>query len=147
MEARVPTEEEIYRKLIIPHKHHLVERCKGSIKTPFGVIEGEDWYCFTCKQWIGLYGLKFETIPKPSKNAVYIEGRELTEEERKLKEKWESLPEEAKRIIKESLAFQELRKKLKRLLKQVSTKYSLSKESQDQIIKETIEWLESERKT
>lgn len=138
IESKKPTNEEIYAKLINPHRHHLVELCKGSLKTPIGIIEGEDWYCFTCKQWIGLYGFKFETVPKPSKKAVYIEGRELTKEEREAKEKWENLSEDAKQILRELWASEDIKKVLEKTIKRLQKDYKLTKERIKEIIQETL---------
>lgn len=139
IKGKKPTEEEIYAKLINPHRHHLVELCKGSLRTPLGIIEGEDWYCFTCKEWIGLYGFKFETTPKPSKKAVYIEGKELTKEELEAKKKWESLSEEERQIIKEIWASRDIERMLKKIIRKLQRNYNLTKERIKELIGEALE--------
>jgi len=73
-----PGENEIRAKLINPHMHHLVARAKGQktiIDKDRGiatVVTGEDWYCFTCREWVALYGVKFDTTPKSNRKACWI---------------------------------------------------------------------------
>ena len=91
-EVKPPSDEEIQAKLIEPHRHHLVGLETGQktvIKEGVAtVVTSKDWYCFTCEKWIGLYGVKFDTIPKSSRNAMWIDGAppEVQKEREELKE-------------------------------------------------------------
>jgi len=76
VELPKPTVEEAL-KIIKQHTHHLVERRKGRLKTPLGLVEGEDLYCHTCKEWLRVTTkLKFSSKPKHAgKKAVGVEGK------------------------------------------------------------------------
>jgi len=92
-----PGENEIRAKLINPHMHHLVARAKGQktiIDKDRGiatVVTGEDWYCFTCREWVALYGVKFDTTPKSNRKACWI-GSPPPEIKKKYKEMEELRP-------------------------------------------------------
>lgn len=111
--GKVPSDEELRQKFNL-HIHHLVERAKGEIKSPFGIIEGEDWYCHTCKSWICVYGIKFDTEPKKvGRRAFWVEGMP-EEEKRKI--------EEARRtyeLLKPILLRREAEKGFKKLIKKL----------------------------
>jgi len=93
-----PSEEEIL-KIISQHKHHLVEKRKGSARTPLGLMEAEDYYCHTCKEWLRvLTKLKFESKPrKVGKKAVWVDGRP---DDLDLIAKTYGLSEEGKRLLR-----------------------------------------------
>jgi len=71
-----PNKEEILN-IVKQHIYHLVERKRGKAKTPFGDIEGIDYYCHTCKKWLNITTkLKFQSKPRfIGKKAVWIEGK------------------------------------------------------------------------
>jgi len=71
-----PSKEEIL-KIVRQHINHLVEKRKGKLKTPFGDIEGMDYYCHTCKKWLNIITkLKFNSKPRYiGKRAVWIEKK------------------------------------------------------------------------
>lgn len=76
--VKPPSDEEIRTKLIEPHRHHLVSLETGRKTTVkdgvAAVITSKEWYCFTCKKWVMLYGVEFDTVPKSDKNAKWIDG-------------------------------------------------------------------------
>jgi len=74
--VNMPSEKEILT-IIEQHKNHLIEKRKGLVKTPLGIIEGEDYYCHTCKKWLKiLTKLEFESKPKHiGKKAVWVERK------------------------------------------------------------------------
>jgi len=139
-----PNEEEAL-EIINRHKHHLVELRKGTIRTPLGLMEGEDLYCHTCKEWLGVSTkLKFESKPRRvGKKAVWVEGRPddlnliaktygLSEKEKRLLKLQEEDPE-AFNILMETWKEEAFLKDLKKLMK----KYGFSK---DKVI-ELLSWL------
>jgi len=71
-----PSKEEIL-KIVKQHINHLVEKRRGKAKTPFGNIEGIDYYCHTCKKWLNITTkVKFNSKPRYiGKKAVWIEGQ------------------------------------------------------------------------
>jgi len=71
-----PSEEE-QQAIINQHKHHLIEQRKGTVRTPIGIIEDEDFYCHTCKEWLGLLSkLKFKSKPHEiGRKAVWVDGQ------------------------------------------------------------------------
>lgn len=85
LKPKMPSDEELRAKFS-EHRHHLIKRAKGTVRTPIGIVEGDDWYCFTCKCWLAIYGIKYDSVPS-EKGAVWIDGAppELKAQAEKLK--------------------------------------------------------------
>jgi len=64
-------------KVLKQHSHHLIERRKGKLKTPIGIMEAEDYYCHTCKKWLNMItDFRFQSKPKRiGKKAIWVDGK------------------------------------------------------------------------